>query len=101
MDLVRNPSASGHRAGNGFATCSNGLSSFAESTSNTTRRVIETAANSAEGRHRRDGSRPSGNTNAIASGQAKNTGHSEETSAAHDPPGIDPRSASNAAHAYG
>ena len=89
--LVRNPSASGHRAGNGFATSSNGLSSCLGEHEQAPRGASSRpAANSAYGRHRRDGSRPSGNTKAIASGQAKNTGHSEETSAAHDPPGSDP-----------
>ncbi len=37
----------------------------------------------------------------IANGHAKNTGHSEETSAAHDPPGSAPGCASSATHAYG
>ena len=71
------------------------------STSATTRSVIELAAKSAYGRHRRDGSRPSGNTNVTASGQAKKTGHSEETRAAHEPPGSDPGCASSATDAYG
>ena len=71
------------------------------STSNSTRSAIEPAAKSAYGRHRGDGSRPSGNTNATASGQAKKTGHSEETSAAQEPPGSDPGCASSATHAYG
>ena len=62
---------------------------------------MEPAAKSAYGRQRFDGSRPSGNTNAIASGHAKKTGHSEATSAAHDPPGSDPGCASSATHAYG
>ena len=62
---------------------------------------MEPAAKSAYGRQRSEGSRPSGNTNAIASGHAKKTGHSEATSAAHDPPGSDPGCASSATHAYG
>ena len=70
-------------------------------TSSTTRSVIEPTAKIAYGRHRRDGSRPSGNTNVTASGHAKNTGHSEATSAAHDPPGSEPGCASSATHAYG
>ena len=37
----------------------------------------------------------------IASGHAKNTGHSEATSAAHEPPGSEPGCASSATHAYG
>ncbi len=65
------------------------------------RSVIALAAKSAYGRHRRDGSRPSGNRNATASGQAKKTGHSEETSAAHEPPGSDSGCASSATDAYG
>ena len=40
--------------------------------------------------------RPSGNTNVIANGHAKNTGHSDEKSAAHEPPGSEPGCASSA-----
>jgi len=47
--------------------------------------VNEPAAKSAYGRQRGDGSRPSGNTNATASGQAKKAGHSDESSAAQVP----------------
>jgi len=63
--------------------------------------VLEPAAKIAYGRHRGEGSRPSGNTNATASGQAKKAGQSEETSAAQEPPGRAPGCASSATHAYG
>jgi hypothetical protein len=53
------------------------------------------------GNRTRARSRPSGNMNATASGQAKKTGHSEETRAAHEPPGSDPGCASSATDAYG
>ena len=62
---------------------------------------MEPAAKSAYGRQRDEGSRPSGNTNAIVNGQAKKTGHNEEASAAHEPPGSDPGCASSATQAYG
>src|SRR5215208_1571975 len=62
---------------------------------------MEPAAKSAYGRQRSDGRRPFGNTNAIASGQAKKAGQSEETSAVHDPAGSDPGWASSATHVYG
>jgi hypothetical protein len=65
------------------------------------RSVIALAAKSAYGRHRRDGRRPSGNKNVTASGQAKKTGHTDETRAAHEPPGSDPGCASSATDAYG
>ena len=54
------------------------------------RSVIAQAAKSAYGRHRGDGSRPSGKTNATVSGHVKKTGQRDETSAAQEPPGSDP-----------
>ena len=101
------PGASGSRepqeagAETGSAPPQTALQADPRSASNNTRDVTEQAAKTAYGRHRGEGSGPSGNTNATANGQAKNAGHSEETSAAQEPPGSDPGCAYSATHTYG
>src|SRR5207247_10251662 len=100
MASPRKASASGHLLANGLGTSENGFSSCADSTNKSTRREIEATAKRANGRHRRDGSRPSGNTNATASGQAKKNGHCDATSAAQEPPGSELGCASSATNPY-
>src|SRR6266550_6882143 len=85
------------RCGSGLETASNGFANEPgrrnESSRKTAKDVI---AAKAIGRHRGEGSRPSGKTNAIAVDAAKSVGQPDwSKSTAHSAPGSDPGRSSN------